>query len=91
MLISFFLGTSAPPHFSTSFPAKKIETKLTADDIVLNKEVQRHYKNLEDWINFNQSLMDKWEMEKRLRKGFQGFILRPAGNRKNLNCRCSWK
>jgi hypothetical protein len=80
----FLLGTSAPPHFSTSFPAKKIETKLNADDIVLNKEVRRHYKNLGDWINFNDSLMGNWQMEKRLRKGFRVLFYGPAGTGKTL-------
>lgn len=80
----FLLGASAPPHFSTSFPAKRIETKLRIDDIVLNKEVQRHYKNMEDWISFNQPLMDKWAMEKRLRKGFRVLFYGPAGTGKTL-------
>ena len=80
----FLSGTSAPPHFSTSFPAKKIETRLTANDIVLNKEVQRHYKNLSDWINFNDSLMDKWQMQKRLRKGFRVLFYGPPGTGKTL-------
>lgn len=80
----FLLGTSAPPQFSTNFPAKKIETKLIAEDIVLNKEVQRHYKNLGDWIKFNESLMDKWEMEKRLRKGFRVLFYGPPGTGKTL-------
>ncbi len=80
----FLLGTSAPPHFSTSFPAKKIVTKLGSEDIVLNKEIRRHYKTLEDWINFNQSLMDKWEMDKRLRKGFRVLFYGPPGTGKTL-------
>lgn len=80
----FLLGASAPPHFSTSFPAKKIETKLSLDDIVLNKEVQRHYKNLEDWIHFNQPLLDTWGMDKRLRRGFRVLFYGPPGTGKTL-------
>jgi len=80
----FLLGTAAPPHFSTSFPARKIETTLTSDDIVLNKEVKRHYKNLKDWIDFNQPLMSKWEMEKRLHQGFRVLFYGPSGTGKTL-------
>jgi DNA polymerase III delta prime subunit len=80
----FLLGTSAPPHFSTSFPAKKIITTLNTGNIVLNKDVQRHYKNLEDWIRYNDSLMDQWEMEKRLRKGFRVLFYGPPGTGKTL-------
>jgi AAA+ superfamily predicted ATPase len=80
----FLLGKSVPPHFSTSFPAKKISTKLNTDDIVLNKDVKRHYKNLEDWIKYNDSLMEKWEMKKRLRKGFRVLFYGPPGTGKTL-------
>ena len=80
----FLIGTSAPPHFSTSFPAKKIETKLRLNDIVLNKEIWRHYKNLEDWMQFNQSLMHHWDMEKRVRKGFRVLFYGPPGTGKTL-------
>jgi hypothetical protein len=80
----FLLGASAPPHFSASFPAKKIESQLYIDDIVLNKEVKRHFKNMEDWINFNDSLMGTWKMEKRLRKGFRVLFCGPPGTGKTL-------
>ena len=80
----FLLGASAPPHFSTSFPAKRIETKLSIDDIVLNKEVQRHYINLEDWIHFNDPLLDTWGMDKRLRRGFRVLFYGPPGTGKTL-------
>jgi DNA polymerase III delta prime subunit len=80
----FLLGASAPPHFSTSFPAKKIETKLSIDDIVLNKEVQRHYINLEDWIHFNDPLLDTWGMDTRLRRGFRVLFYGPPGTGKTL-------
>ncbi|MEO9146837.1 MAG: ATP-binding protein [Ginsengibacter sp.] len=80
----FLIGTSAPPHFSTSFPAKKIETKLKLNDIVLNKEIWRHYENMKDWVKFNQSLMYQWDMEKRVRKGFRVLFYGPPGTGKTL-------
>jgi hypothetical protein len=80
----FLLGTSSPPHFSTSFPAKKIEMKLTAGDIVFTKDLKRHYKNLKDWINYNEPLMNKWQMDKRLKKGFRVLFYGPSGTGKTL-------
>lgn len=80
----FLLGSAAPPHFSISFPAKKIETTLTSNDIVLNKDIKRHYKNLMDWIDFNETLMGEWNMEKRLHKGFRVLFYGPSGTGKTL-------
>ena len=80
----FLFGTSAPPHFGTNFPAKKITTELTSDDIVLNNDVKRHYKTLKQWIDYNPALMDEWKMQKRLRKGYRVLFYGPPGTGKTL-------
>ena len=80
----FIFGSSAPPHFSTTFPAKRITTDLTPDDIMMNKEVRRHYKTLKEWIDFNPPLMKQWGMEKRLRQGFRVLFYGPPGTGKTL-------
>ena len=77
-------GTSAPPHFSSTFPANRIETKLQSSDIVMNKDVKRHYLNLLDWIIYNPPFMDVWGMEKRIRKGFRVLFYGPPGTGKTL-------
>lgn len=80
----FLFGSAAPPHFSTSFPAKKITTELTSDDIMMNKEVKRHYKNLKEWLEYNPELMDTWGMKKRLRQGYRVLFYGPPGTGKTL-------
>ena len=80
----FLFDVSAPPHFSTSFPARRITTSLGLKDIVMNNEVKRHFKNLEDWINHNDSLMGEWGMENRLRQGFRVLFYGPPGTGKTL-------
>ena len=80
----FLFGTSAPPHFGTNFPAKKITTELTSDDIVLNNDVKRHYKTLRQWIDYNPALMAEWKMQKRLRKGYRVLFYGPPGTGKTL-------
>ncbi|HEV8083747.1 MAG TPA: AAA family ATPase [Chitinophagaceae bacterium] len=80
----FLFGTTAPPHFGTNFPAKKITTELTSDDIVMNNDVKRHYKSLRQWIDYNPALMDEWKMQKRLRKGYRVLFYGPPGTGKTL-------
>jgi len=80
----FLFGAVAPPHFSTSFPAKKITTKLKAGDIVMNDEVKKHYKNLKDWIENNPELMRDWDKQERLKKGFRVLFYGPPGTGKTL-------
>jgi AAA+ superfamily predicted ATPase len=83
--ISLFLfDTAAPPHFSTSFPAKKITTKLSSKDIVMNEEIKRHYKNLQEWILHNPELTSEWDKQKRLKKGYRVLFYGPPGTGKTL-------
>jgi AAA+ superfamily predicted ATPase len=80
----FLFGAAAPPHFSTSFPATKIETKLTSDDIVMNDDAERHYENLKDWIENNHELLNNWDKMGRLKKGFRVLFYGPPGTGKTL-------
>lgn len=77
-------GSSAPPHFSTSFPAKKISTLLRSQDIMMNREIIKHYRNLKDWIDYNPQLMTEWDMRKRLKEGYRVLFYGPAGTGKTL-------
>ncbi len=80
----FLFGISAPPHFSTSFPAKRIKTLLRSKDIMMSNEIKRHYRNLKEWIDFNPRLMDEWDMKKRLRQGYRVLFYGPSGTGKTL-------
>jgi hypothetical protein len=80
----FLFGASAPPHFSTSFPAKRITTSLSASDIMMTGEIVKHYRNLKEWIDYNPQLMDDWDMKKRLKQGYRVLFYGPAGTGKTL-------
>lgn len=80
----FLFGMFSPPHFSATFPAKKITTQLSSDDIVLNEEIRRHYKNLQEWIRYNSELSTEWDKQKRLKKGFRVLFYGPPGTGKTL-------
>jgi hypothetical protein len=77
-------GNSAPPHFSSSFPARRIKTYLRSKDIMMNNEIRRHYRSLKEWIDFNPSLMGEWKMSKRLKKGYRVLFYGPPGTGKTL-------
>lgn len=80
----FLFGASAPPHFSTSFPAKRISTMLRSTDIMMNREIVKHYRNLKEWIDYNPRLMTDWDMRKRLKEGYRVLFYGPAGTGKTL-------
>ena len=80
----FLYGMSAPPHFSTTFPARRISTHLRTEDIMMTSEIRRHYKSLQEWLQFNTSLMEEWDMKKRLKQGYRVLFHGPPGTGKTL-------
>lgn len=80
----FTTGRATRPHFNSSFPAKLIETPLEWDDLVLNNEVMQQIKELEQWLQYNSTLMNEWGMGNRLKKGYRVLFHGPPGTGKTL-------
>ncbi|MGZ3835405.1 MAG: hypothetical protein ACXVB0_17920, partial [Mucilaginibacter sp.] len=50
-------GSEITPKFSPDFPAKKIITAMTWDDLVLNNYTQSQLSNIITWVEHNATLM----------------------------------
>jgi AAA+ superfamily predicted ATPase len=80
----FTHGKPVPPHFSSSFPAKQVQTELAWEDLVINNDLRSQIDELMNWVNYNAQLMNKWKMEKRLRKGYRALFYGPPGTGKTF-------
>ena len=80
----FLFGEYKTPHFSASFPAKKIDTKLVWDDLVINDEQKEQIGEIKNWIRYNEFLIKDWEMGDRYRKGYKALFYGPPGTGKTL-------
>lgn len=77
-------GTIPPPKLSIQFPAEKLETKLSWDDLILSEKTLEQIKELEIWLQHNDHLFKNWGMEKRLKEGYRVLFHGPAGTGKTL-------
>lgn len=80
----FTMNKISRPHFSSSFPARFIQTELEWDDLVLNDEAMTQIKELETWINHNEQLMNGWGMRNRLKPGYRILFHGPPGTGKTF-------
>jgi len=80
----FTTGKATRPHFNSSFPAKLIQTQLEWNDLVLGDEVMQQIKELEQWLQHNNTLMKEWGMGSRLKKGYRVLFHGPPGTGKTL-------
>jgi hypothetical protein len=82
---SFVTGRPASPHFGANFPAKRIEEKRTRDgSLVLNAELTRQVDEIKSWVDHNDTLLYRYGMEDRVKKGYRALFYGPPGTGKTL-------
>lgn len=80
----FTTGESFQPHFSQHFPARHLRTKMDWEDLVLHPGTLGMVKEIESWIKHGQTLMQDWEMGKKLRPGYRALFYGPPGTGKTM-------
>jgi SpoVK/Ycf46/Vps4 family AAA+-type ATPase len=78
------LGKKFIQKFSPNFPAKLITTQMEWDDLVLNSKTAQQIKGIKVWLNHNNTLLNDWEMNKKIKSGFRGLFYGPPGTGKTL-------
>lgn len=81
---TFTLGRPTPPHFSMTFPAKKINESRGWDSLVINEDLEKQIEEIRIWLKYNDQLMDTWGMANRIKKGFRALFYGPPGTGKTL-------
>jgi SpoVK/Ycf46/Vps4 family AAA+-type ATPase len=76
-------GDSAPPAFSMEFPARKISTELTWDELVLSPQTREQLDELKEWLTKRDEIK-KWGISKRTKKGYRALFFGPPGTGKTL-------
>ncbi len=81
---TFVYGKPSPPHFSITFPARRIREERSWQSLVINEELQNQIEEITAWLKYNDELMYKWGMHDRLKKGFRALFYGPPGTGKTL-------
>ena len=77
-------GSVPAPKLSTDFPAERLETPLTWDDLVLNDKTKKHIQELEIWLEHNEVFLEDWKMRSRVKAGYRALFYGPPGTGKTL-------
>ncbi|MDR3525848.1 MAG: ATP-binding protein [Rhizomicrobium sp.] len=77
-------GKIGHPAFSLDFPAEYIETAMAWDDLVLNPATRGPIGEIENWIKYNDTLLNDWDMRKRIKPGYRALFYGPPGTGKTL-------
>lgn len=80
----FSLSSVSRPDLSSTFPAQHISTHLEWNDLVLSEKTFDQIKDIEKWVNFNDTLLNSWEMKNRITPGYRVLFYGPPGTGKTL-------
>lgn len=84
---TFFRATTGiipPPKMSPNFPAEKLETDLSWEDLILNDSTASEIEDLEIWLKHSKTFLDDWGMKKRVKAGYRVLFHGPPGTGKTL-------
>lgn len=77
-------GKLRKPSFSMEFPAKRINTQLEWDNLVLDRHTMQQLGEIKIWLEHGPALMNEWGMKKTLKPGYKALFHGPPGTGKTL-------
>ena len=77
-------GSIPDPELSIEFPAQKLKTNLSWDDLVLNKQTLNEIKELEIWLNHPETLQKQHDRTGKFKPGYRALFYGPPGTGKTL-------
>ena len=80
----FTTGKIPAPHFSMDFPAELITTGLTEEDLVLPETTLKQVAELENWVNYQDKVLNKWDLHRWVKPGYRALFHGPSGTGKTL-------
>lgn len=77
-------GGEYVPEMSHEFPAKRITTQLSWNDLILDEDVMAQILEINEWMKHQQLLLKDWDLSKKLKRGFRCMFYGPPGTGKTL-------
>lgn len=80
------LTTGKPwrPDFAMDFPAKRVVTSLTMEDLVLDGRTLEAIREVRVWLDHRDTLLEDWGMGRILKPGYKALFVGPPGTGKTL-------
>ena len=80
----FTQGVPHRPDYNAQFPAKRIETGMEWEDLVLEPHAMEEVEEIRTWIQHGATLLNDWGMGHKIKPGFRSLFYGPPGTGKSL-------
>lgn len=83
-LAKIFHDGAYRPDYSSDFPARRMETKLNWEDLVLPYNLTEEIEQITQWLEHGQTINEQWNLDKFLKRGYRCLFHGPPGTGKTL-------
>jgi len=72
------------PELSTDFPARRIKTDRTWNDLILDQSTKEQIDDILLWLKHGDTLLNEWELKGRIKNGYRALFYGPSGTGKTF-------
>ena len=72
------------PAFSSTFPAHKITTTRSWDDLILDNKTMKQIEDIKLWIGNGTRLLDEWNLRGKIKNGYRALFYGTPGTGKTF-------
>lgn len=80
----FTTGLVIRPTMNQDFPAERISTIMEWSDLVLRQQTTNEILEIEQWLQYNDILLNEWNMKGIIKPGYRVMFYGPPGTGKTL-------
>lgn len=78
------LGHARRPTFDREFPAKRLTTPMSWEDLIVDGHTMEQIGEIQTWIQHENTIMNVWGLKKQLKAGYRALFFGPPGTGKTL-------
>jgi adenylate kinase family enzyme len=72
------------PGYNSDFPARRMETKLEWEDLVVPYHLWDSLNDISVWLEHEQDIRQRWDLDKLIKPGYRCLLYGPPGTGKTL-------
>ncbi len=77
-------GQMSKPDYASDFPARRLTTDLSWDDLVLPPDVIDQIEHISGWLQHEHRILHDWGLKRSLAPGYRALFYGPPGTGKTL-------
>ena len=77
-------GKEYAPEFSHTFPAKRLTTNQTWEDLVLDQTILQQIEEIKTWVEMGNDMLDELDLRHKIKPGYRSLFFGPPGTGKTF-------